>query len=512
MHHNAKIAFDTLNLGFLIVLKATEDIGSQIEDCKLAKLTEEIAMFVKKLIIVCSALVLFSCNNDPVTPTPTLAPEPPSQSEILKDTIIAESGGMGLTAFIMPASDDFDNIPQDPSNMLTQEKVVLGKLLYHETALATLGVNNDTSGTWSCASCHHAEAGFKAGVPQGIGEGGEGFGVAGEGRVLASGFDGASMDPSLKPDVQPLTSPAVLNIAYQDVMLWNGQFGNAVDGIVNAGIDDSILATSGTPKAQNSLQLSGVETQAVAGTGVHRLKTSDDSIIQTNAEYIALFDAAYPNGSEDHTVDAAKAIAAFERTILANQSPFQEWLKGDDSAMNNAEIAGATLFFGKAGCVSCHTGPGLSSKAGASEDDMFFAIGFADFDPNHPQITGTVDDASSKGRGGFTREEADNYKFKVPQLYNLTDTSVFGHGASFTSVRDVVAYKNAAVAQKVLPASTFDPRFVSLGLTEEEIDQITAFLETGLYDPNLNRYVPVSLPSGNCFPVNDIVAKEDLGC
>jgi len=346
----------------------------------------------------------------------------------------------------------------------------------------------------------------------GMGEGGERFGMAGEGRVFAAGFDAESSDASLRPDVQPLTSPAVVNVAYQDVMLWNGQFGNAVDGIVNADLDDSILATSGNPKAQNSLQLSGVETQAVAGKGVHRLKTSDDSILQTNSEYVALFEAAFPDGSEDHTVDAAKAIAAFERTILANEAPFQEWLKGDDSAMNSDEIAGVTLFFGKAGCGSCHTGPGLSSKAGASEDEMCFAIGFADFDPNHPQITGSVDAASSKGRGGFTREEADNYKFKVPQLYNLTETSIFGHGASFTSVREVVAYKNAAVSQKSLPASTFDPRFVSLGLTDEEIDQITTFLETGLYDHNLERYVPTSLPSGNCFPVNDSIAKADLGC
>ncbi len=75
-----------------------------------------------------------------------------------------------------------------------------------------------------------------------------------------------------------------------------------------------------------------------------------------------------------------------------------------------------------------------------------------------------------------------------------------------------MAYKNTPVAQKVLPVSTFDPRFVSLGLRDEEIDHITAFLETGLYDANLNRYVPASLLSGNCFPVNDPVAKADLGC
>ena len=76
----------------------------------------------------------------------------------------------------------------------------------------------------------------------------------------------------------------------------------------------------------------------------------------------------------------------------------------------------------------------------------------------------------------------------------------------------MVAYKNTAVAQKVLPASFLDSRFVSLGLTDKEIDYVSTFLETGPYDPNLSRYVPSSLLSGNCFPVNDGVAKLDLSC
>ena len=473
-------------------------------------------MTIKYVALAGVALALSGCGgSEPSTPGSVYHPQNPqtiTPSQVLQETIEAAANGGGLSSFTLPDSDDLDNIPQDLNNPLTPEKVALGKLLYHETALSTEGVNGSRNGTWSCASCHHADAGFKAGIPQGIAEGGEGYGFKGEGRVLAAGFDADSDDPMFKPDVQPIASPAVLNVAYQEVMLWNGQFGNAVDGIVNAGLSDAVLSTPGTPKENNNRQLSGVEIQAVAGTGVHRLKTSDDSILQTNAEYIALFDAAFPQGTSDQTEDASKAIAAFERTILANQSPFQMWLKGDENAMTEDEIAGATLFFGQAGCVDCHRGPGLSSEAGAAEDEIFFAIGFADFDPNNPLITGSVDEGTSKGRGGFTGEEADNYKFKVPQLYNLADTNVFGHGASFESIRDVVAYKNTAVPQKLLPGSALDPRFVPLGLTDEEVDQITAFLETGLYDPNLSRYVPESLPSGNCSPVNDAVAQADIGC
>lgn len=452
----------------------------------------------------------FGCSDDD-DDEEAVVEEPETPSQILTAAIQAANPG-GLAAFTLPQSDDLANIPQDPNNPLTSEKVALGQMLYHETALATDGVNPALVGTWSCASCHHAASGFKAGIPQGIAEGGSGFGIAGETRVLVEGFDKDSEDPMMVPDVQPVTSPAVLNTAYQEVMLWNGQFGNVEGGVVNADLAAEVLSPAETPKVENVRGLAGLEIQAIAGTKVHRMNTFNNSILQTNDEYVMMFDAAFPDGSVDFLEDAGKAIAAYERTILANESPFQMWLNGDENAMTDTEIAGATLFFGKAGCVSCHNGPGLSSAVGATEAEMFMAIGFADFDPNNPQITGSVSDADARGRGGFTGEADDDYKFKVPQLYNLTDTNVFGHGASFTSVRDIVAYKNTAVAQKVIPEAQMDARFQPLGLTEEEIDHLTAFLETGLYDPNLIRYVPVALPSGQCSPVADEQSRLDLGC
>ncbi len=432
-------------------------------------------------------------------------------SDRLAANLEAASNGEGMEYFLLPDSDDFDNIPQDPNNPITADKVVLGQLLYHETALSTAGVNSDLVGTWSCASCHHANAGFKAGIAQGIAEGGEGFGLAGETRVLATGFDALSTDPTLVPDTQPLTSPAVLNAAYQEVMLWNGQFGNMDGGLVNVGLADDVLSTPGTPKEQNTRQLAGIEIQAVAGLGVHRMSVVDDSILQTNSEYQALFEAAYPDGSDDVLEDAAKAIAAFERTILANQSPFQLWLRGDRDAMSREELRGANLFF-ESGCSDCHRGSALSSEVGATEDQVFFAIGFADFDPNNPAITGNVSEGTAKGRGGFTGEAADDYKFKIPQLYNLADTTVFGHGASFESIRDLVAFKNTGLSQKILPDGVLDSRVVPLGLSEQDIDDIATFLESALYDSDLNRYVPAQIPSGNCTPVNDEISQIDLSC
>ena len=117
------------------------------------------------------------------------------------------------------------------------------------------------------------------------------------------------------------------------------------------------------------------------------------------------------------------------------------WLRGDEFAMSQKEISGAEVFFGDGGCVACHQGPALSSPVGATSDQVFFAVGFDDLDTN--DIIGEVADGVRLGRGGLTGDPADNYKFKIPQLYNLADINVFGHGGSFSSVREVIEYKNA---------------------------------------------------------------------
>lgn len=369
-----------------------------------------------------------------------------NESEVLRQEI------GNLEDYILPESDDYDAIPQDPLNPITKEKVELGKLLFHDERLGQ-GLEEQFNGTFSCASCHLAPAGFKAGIAQGIGEGGSGVG---KDRVL--------VDP-VNADVQPIASPTIVNTAYQEVMLWNGSLGNQIDGIVNLGITPDILMPKDTPKENNSRQWSGLETQAAAAIGVHRLNGID--VVTT----------------------AAQAIAAYERTVLTNRAPFQKWLRGDDSAMTFDQIKGAQLFFGRANCNECHRGPALSSEPYSQRHDIFMAIGFADLDAKNI-ILGDVPEAVRRGRGGFTQENWEDYKFKIPTLYNLKDTNIFGHGASFSSVREVVEYKNLAVPQSDIPWQYLDFRFHPLGLTDNEIDLLVDFLENGLYDAELDRYVP----------------------
>jgi len=348
-------------------------------------------------------------------------------SSKLRYTIAVEAG-QSLASLEMPDTGDLAGIPQDPNNPITAEKVALGQQLYHETSVST----DSTTGN----------------------------------------------------------SGTVLNVAYQDVMLWNGGLGKSASS-VNSDVVD-IDAFGPPPVLANTFGLSGVETQVLAGTKVHRLNFDN---VNTDPAYQALYTAAFPNSGDEGTIPsnatvvtlpalgAAKAIAAYERTILANESPFQRWLKGDDKAMTDSQLRGATLFFDKAGCVGCHTGPALSSVAGASEDEIFFSVGFSDFDLTSSQV----------------------------HVYNLLDTDVLGHGASFKTVRDVIEYKNAGVAQNAA-ATNLAPEFKPLGLTVSEIDDLTSFVEAGLYDENLKRYVPESVASGNCFPVNDAQSQIDLGC
>ena len=156
-----------------------------------------------------------SCLSDDEGPADSTTP----QDQQLMDALRAAAPTQRIDYFALPDADDYARIPQDPNNPLTTEKVALGRLLYHETGLATHAKRPEGMLTYSCASCHHAQAGFQAGVRQGISDGGLGFGHAGEGRHRNPSY------PLDAIDVQPLRTPATLNIAYQKNVLWNGQFG-----------------------------------------------------------------------------------------------------------------------------------------------------------------------------------------------------------------------------------------------------------------------------------------------
>lgn len=407
------------------------------------------------------------------------------------------SYGAGVAYYQLPESDDLNSIPQDPNNPLTTEKIALGKAIYHETAFAVDVKFAGSRKAISCATCHHAAAGFQAGMAQGIADGGLGFGIQGEQRIIDP------LCPVDSIDVQPIRTPSLLNVAYQKVMRWNGAMGSTGS---NAGTEAQWI---GEAFSKNHLGFEGVETQSIVALKGHR-QHMDPSVIQ-NTSYKAMFDAAFPDVPvQDRYTNtiAGLAIAAYSRTVMASQAPFQQWVKGKKDALTENQKKGALLFFGDAGCYRCHNGPSLSTEG-------FHAFGTKDLyqHPSAPVYQASINNIETLGRGGFTGKAADNYRFKIPQLYNVRDSPFEGHGGSFSSARAIIAYKNKGIPENPnVPVASLSPLFVPLGLSEEQVDQLADFIDNALHDDDLERYVPSSLPSGLCFPNADVQSKVDLGC
>ena len=451
-------------------------------------------MRLPSIFITVLVISLWSCQSDEYVAAPN------ELDKELSSLLIERAENNDLSFYILPEENDYASIPQDPLNPITKDKVRLGRLLVHETATGGNPKMPNNQYTYACASCHPAASGFAAGIRQGIGEGGIGFGLKGEGRL--------PMDETTMPrdsiDVQPIKPPTLINVAYQTVALWNGALGAQ-------GINAPFVAQNADVVPENLLGFQGLETQGLAGQKAHRLKI--DAAFVNEFGYKTYFDLAFPSIPEEERytpVNAALAIAAFNRTILSNKAPWQDWLRGDITALTAEQKRGAILFFDKAQCYQCHTGPALKSES-------FHAWGFSDFNPEETIIfAGTrksFNIETQRGRGEFTGRAKDDYKFKVPTLYNLKMNSFYGHGGSLTSVREVIAYKNGGNKQNIaIPDSQLASQFGTTNLTEEEIDLLTDFIENGLYDATIDRYAPAAVLSRNCIPNNDKQSRIDLGC
>lgn len=402
--------------------------------------------------------------------------------------------------YIMPSSTDYASLPnQDPKNPVTAEKVALGKMLFFETGIGLEPKYPVSKQAYSCSSCHIPERSFTAGRFQGIADGAVGFGISGEKRKKNPYYDGSEVDAQ---GARPLP---VINTTYVTNALWAGTFGSFG---VNTGTES--VWSQDTLVEINYKGLMGLEANNERALIVHRQLINKQ--ITDSLGYTAMFDEAFPEipESERYTRQtAAFAIAAYFRTILTNEAPFQNWLKGDVTAMTEQQKRGALLFFGKAGCVSCHNSPSLNS-----DPHLFFSLGVN----NHYQTGYSVfrtdrHDKRNLGRGGFTGREEDMNQFKVPQLYNLKDFGFYFHGASKTSLKDVVEYFNNGIPEnKDIPGTQITPLFRPLHMTQDEMDDLTEFLTNGLYDPNMLRYKPELTMSGNCFPNNDLQSRMDMGC
>lgn len=301
------------------------------------------------------------------------------------------------------------------------------------------------------------------------------------------------------------SSPSLVGFAFNNRLLFGGLGGEP-------------HTTSG---GLNPLNDPAGENMTLLLLDAHRMLGSQSAELLKIPAFVKLFKDAFPEeaaqaaAKSDMTLlvndqTELRAQATFLRTLVTRNTPFDKFLAGDNSAMTPAQLRGAHLFFtkaqdGGAGCFSCHSGPMLNKQpsdpdvAGIGQlvEENFINVGIGD----HPvqalnaaaRNHATAYHAEDTGRAEITGNPSDAFKFRSLTLRQLKDARTFFHNGSVNRIRDAVSYFNAGVAQDPTAgaAATLDTRFThprgagsqtGLGLTESQIDDVTEFLENGLYD------------------------------
>jgi len=199
----------------------------------------------------------------------------------------------------------------------------------------------------------------------------------------------------------------------------------------------------------------------------------DEVVKKLNAipAYKKAFNKAF--GEDASGENIAKAIAAYERTLVATDAPFQHYVNGDKNAISAAAKRGFKLFQGKAMCITCHTPPLLT-------DNAFHNIGV-------PQAGPLKEDL---GRYVVTKDDADKGAFKTPTLYNSASLTFFMHDGAFSTMEQVIEHYNVGGNPK---DAHQDALIQPLNLTAREKADLIAFMKT-LTDPRLNQIHRPALP------------------
>ena len=283
-------------------------------------------------------------------------------------------------------------IPFPADNAPTPARIELGHALFFDPRLS--------GSDWiSCASCHNPALAWGDGLPRAIGNGM---------KVLGR------------------RTPTILNLAWSGPVFWDGRAET---------LEEQALGPIGAP---------GEMGMAVADLPAKLARIPG---------YVRQFEAAYP-GEGVTLATVAKAIAAYERTVVSAQAPFDRWVAGDAAAISASARRGFDLFTGKARCAQCHAGWRFT-------DDGFYDIGVPGGD---------------KGRGEVLPQIASvQFAFKTPTLRNVEARAPFLHDGSEPTLEAVIEfYDQGGKARR--PSQSADVR--QLGLTAAEKRDLRAFLAT----------------------------------
>lgn len=296
-----------------------------------------------------------------------------------------------------------------------EDLVTIGKLLF-ETKL--LSLNNDTA----CASCHLDRFGSADGLPNAIGTEGKGFG---ETRILNGG------------DIVPRNTLPFWGRGGQgfNVFFWDGKVDGSSEQIVSQfgadlpSLDPLVVAIHLPPAEIGEMVIDRQDTRGLQTENVETAKRLYEELTDrvrhdlilgpqlAHARDVIVEDLAF--------IDIAEAIASFIRfNYRVKNTRLHSFVLGDGK-LNNLEIEGGLLFYGRGGCSRCHVGPYFT-------DFEFHAIPF-------PQLGfGRNGFGVDYGRFNVTLDESNRYGFRTPPLYNVTRTAPYSHSGSITTLNDAI--------------------------------------------------------------------------
>lgn len=278
----------------------------------------------------------------------------------------------------------------------------------------------------------------------------------------------------------PRHSQTLTNIAWQEYMFWNGR-------------SDSMWAQAF--KAINAVH-------AIDKVDVVTYMASNPDYVE---RYVPLFGEfpADPGAASEAELDAvlincSKALEAFQRTLVSVNSPVDQYIAGDASALSDQELRGAKIFVGKGGCINCHSGPNLS-------DNWFHNIGLApgaDGVDASGGLAATLGDTELNVAGPWSDDPdwgADQIALlqqrvdaagddligahKTPTLRDVNLRVRFGHNGDVQSLRAwIERYRDATVDPGAV--GTVDEFYVPRDLSDDDITDLIAFLDALTGNPS----------------------------
>jgi cytochrome c peroxidase len=339
-------------------------------------------------------------------------------------------------------------VPAPADNPSSPEKVALGKLLFFDPILSG---HKDVA----CATCHHPEFGFAESLEISIG-------VTGHGTGSNRDFSTPGDIPFVKRNSQ-----TILNAAFNGLTLTGAA--DASNAPMFWDLRAKSLENQSLEPIKSFEEMRGhrYAKEAALDSVVNRLKKI--------TEYRRLFQEAFSTSDAINSQNLARAIAAYERTLVGGNSRFDQYMRGDRSALSINEMDGMQVFL-KSGCAKCHNGPMLS-------DYKVHALGVPD-NEKLPQSDAGVDN---------------QYRFRTPSLRNLRFTAPYMHSGKLKTLEQVLEFYEDLAGDKIrnplVGKQHIDPIIELLKVDFKDISLMVEFLNT-LNDDSFDRTLPKRVPSG----------------